>query len=808
MHALLQDVRYAFRLLRRSPGFTLTAVITLALGSAATTAMFSVFNQGLLHPLPYPNSSQLVKLNWVSPAYQNWDVLNSMQALFFTEHSHTLQSAGVTFASPGCNLAAGGKPEYVHQGAVSTGFFPTLGINPMLGRNFAAEDIDSTGTPRVAILTYKLWKDHFAGDEKILGRNIQCNGLSYSVIGVLPKEFSFAEDPADIWVPDSLSNHQRDTGANYFTIARLKDGVSIENGRQELKALAPEFRRQFPKYIYSPRVEYPDLIPYSEARSGESRESILFLFGAVVLLMLIACANVAGLMLVRANGRSREIAVRVAIGASQARILRQLLTESFLLNIAGGTAGLVLLGWLFAPLNAIVVRQFPAITELKFDSSVLAFSVVASLMTALLSGLAPALQASRPNLALAMKSQTNSSDSKTQQRTRKLLVIGEVALAVMLMVGATLLLRSFLMLRSVSPGFRPQNLQVAQMYLSSERYQSTAQVDNFLREVQVRGRQIPGVVTVGAISGVPTQRGLYLNMAGGKCSDGGAIQYRPISTDYLKTIGIPIIAGRDLQEHESAPVALVNEALARDCWPGKSAVYEELTVNPHGAEMRESPRQIVGVVGDTRDFGLYTAPRPTVYVPVGQTPDPINKYQNGIFRWAIVVRTQNTQDVSRLLEQAVLAADPQQSVITINKMEELFGELLASSRMMVQLTSFFTGTALLLTAIGLYGLLSYSILQRTRELGIRIALGAARNDVVKMIVREGIALVSVGTVAGMAAALAGNRVMASLLYRLKPLDPVSFGVAVAVLLAVALLASCLPAIRATRIDPILALRQE
>lgn len=807
MSTLLQDIRYALRILRKSPGFSVVAVLTLALGTGATTAMFSVLNQGLLHPLPYPQPNQLVKLNWISPGNNVWDDLNAMQAKYFTENSRTLQSAGMLFPVPGCNLSAAGKPEYVRQSGVSTGFFPTLGIQPISGRNFVAEDVGPAGLPHTAILSYELWRSHFGADPNVLGETIYCNGLSYAVVGILPRGFSFIEDPADIWIPDSLANHIRDNGANYFTIARLKDGVSIEQARQEMLTLAPVFRKEFHNYTYTPRPEYMGLDQYSEARTVEYRQSILFLFGAVALVMLIACANVASLVLARANARTREIAVRIAIGASRGRILRQLLTETFILNLLGGAAGVILLVWSLAPLNAVIARKFPVITQLHIDAPVLIFALAASLLAAVFSGLAPAIQASRGDVNVNLRQQTNSSEGGAQQRRRKLLVVGEVGLAVVLLVASTLLLRSFLALRSVSPGLNAENLQVTQLFLSSPRYQSTAEAGNFLREVERRVRALPGVTSMAAISGVPTQRGLYLTAkAGDECSDPGkspGIQYRPISAAYMKTVGIPVLAGRDFQEHESAPVALVNETLVRRCFKAREALGDEIT-----ATMHDIPRQVVGIVGDTRDFGLATPPRPTIYVPVEQTPDTISKFANGIFRWAIVVRTQQRQNLGREIEQAVVAVDSQQPVIRTGSMEELFGDLLASSRLMVEITALFTGVGLLLTAIGLYGLLSYSIVQRTREIGIRMALGAARSDVLRMVVREGMILVVIGAAAGAVASLAGNRVMSSLLFRLKPLDPVSFGIAIVVLLAVALLASYLPARRATRIDPLIALRYE
>ena len=801
MDALLQDLRYGIRMLVKSPGFTFVIVLTLAIGIAATTAMFGVLDQALIQPLPYSNPERIVHLDWGGDRGMYYEDLNGPMAKFFAENSRSFEATATAFYSPGCNLTGGAKPVHVSEESVSTGFFRSFGTQPFLGRDFLASDAEPGN---VAILSYSLWKRHFGSDPKILGGTIQCNGRAYTVIGVLPQKFTVPEMPGDVWVPDTINHYLKDTGSNYWMVARLKEGVSFPQAQQEMKALSEEYRQHNPPpnwfEVKDGRIE---LVPLQEWRMGDRRKPLLLMFGAVTLVLLIACANIASLMLARSSRRRREIAVRLAIGAGRNRIFGQLITESLLLGMLGGVAGLLLTWWALQPLGAVLKSRFFDIGELTINFPVLGFVVLVSLLTGILAGITPALQMSNPNLSDCLKQGGRISADSGQQKARKTLVAVEVALVIVLLASSALLIRSFLLLRAVSPGFDFENVQAAEFSLGSEKYKSNATVTRFVDDVLTRVRTLPGLGAAAVSLSVPYRRGLNTApIVSAECNS-RAIEYRPITAGYFSLLHIPVLQGREFVEQERAPVAIVNDAFLRQCRPDKIEVGSQLTEH-----VEKFPRQVVGVVGDTKTYGLARRAPAMVYVPVSQVPDKINSYINNIFYWAILVRARQQEDLNTALEHAIQSVDPEQPVVKIHSLSQSLHDSIASSRLTVLIVGAFATMALLLTALGIYGLLSYFVTQRTQEIGIRLALGATQHHVLRLVISEGMLLVGIGTIAGIAGAFAATRLMSSLVFGVRPTDPITFVAALLFLLCVALLASYLPARRASRIDPVVALRYE
>ena len=814
MEKLFQDIKFAARTLRKAPGFSAVAVLVLALGIGANTAIFSVVNQSLLAPLPYPHPQQLVHIDWGSPSHGTAsDALNGRQVWFLEQNGRVFDSTAVLYYAPGCNLVSGDHLQYVDQAAVSTGFFRTFSAHPYLGRTFVAGDAGS-GPAQVAVISYGLWRNRLAADPGIVGRSIKCNGRSLTVVGVLSPSFSFPEEPADVWIPDQVENYLKDTGSNYWMVGRIRDRVTREAAQQEMAALSARFHQEFPGNFAWDNWIGKDggwrLVSLRDWRVGDQRKrTLLLLFGAVALVLLIAAANVAGLILARASGRARELATRRALGATRARLARQLLTESLLLSLLGGLAGLAIAAWSMGLLAPVVPQEARQAGGIHLDLTVLAFALAISGLAGALAGIAPAVQASRVDLHLWLKQGEHGSSGAAQNRVRHALLVSEVALALLLLLGSTLLVRSFLLLRDVSPGFDPRGVQVARLSLGSARYQATAAVANFQREVLARVRAIPGVAAAATITSVPAHRDLNGGFVGGTC-DESAVQYRAISAGYFATMGIPLRNGRAFLDGENAPVAIVNEALARRCWAGKNALGAQVSNSKVTSTAQgEQPRAVVGIVGDTRDYGPSRSAPATMFVPQWQVPDRITKYQNGIFDWSVVVRSApGSTGLGPALERAVREADPEQPVIEIVPAAALMAQWLNSARMIMQLMGAFAGLALLLTGVGLYGVLSYYVTQRTREIGIRMALGAARANVLRLVVGEGMLLVAVGAALGIGGGLALTRLMKTLLFGVKPTDPLTFAAAVVFLVVVALVASYLPARRATRVDPMVALRYE
>lgn len=791
----LHDIRFAFRMVRKSPAFTAMAVITIALGIGATTLMFGIVRQVLLAPLPYPESNRLVTVMW-SFSRDNPQELNGPMADFFGQQNSVFDSTGVMFYSPGCNLVGGGgDPEYVPSNSVSSGFFRTLRVQPFLGRDFVPADATSGSS---AIISYRIWRDRFNSDSAVIGKQVKCNGSSYTVVGVLPASFRFYEK-SDVWFTEPISKFLQDTGSNYFMIGRLRSGLSIEQAQPQVEQLSAAFRQGNPQSLWSDRAGQTAVLqPLSAYLHEDSRSGILLLFGAVVLVLMIASANVAGLLVARSIGRGREVAIRSAVGASRGRLFSQSITESVVLSLLGGAAGIALAGWGTQLVNATIATRFPDVGALHLDTIVVAFAIAAAALAGTISGLLPAWHVARGDTFAWMKHGTA---SRGQRRSRKVLVAGEVALALLLLSGSALLLRSFARVRAVSPGYDVQNLYAAEMSLGQQKYKETAPVARFLHDTVERLDQTPGV-RAAAEAAIPLRRGLNLGLRGGDCDTGG-IQYRAVTPDFFAAMGIPLLQGRAFIESDSAPVAVVNERVASRCWPKGNAMGSSLATNKS-----EPQRAIVGVVGNTREYGLARSETSVIYVPVWQLSDKVMQYNNGIFNWSFVMRTSAPMDVDSLVRRAVRQTDPEQAVIGVETVSTLAGNSVQDQRLIAFVMSAFGAAALLLTVVGLYALLAYYVAERTREIGIRMALGAAHPQVVAMVLREGMLLVAIGSVAGVVAAIASARALAHQVTGLGTIDPLAMLAAVAVLGAAAFFASWLPARRAAHVDPMVALRYE
>ena len=792
---VLQDIRFAFRMLRKSPAFTTMAVITIALGIGATTLMFGIVRQVLLAPLPYPDSDRLVTVMWQFQPGNGGQSLNGPMADYFSQQNSVFDSSGVMFYSPGCNLVGGSEPEYVPSNAVSPGFFRTLRVQPFLGRDFMAADATSGGT---AILSYRIWRDRFQSDAGVVGKQVKCNGAAYTVIGVLPANFRFYEKN-DVWFTEPITKYLKDTGSNYFMIGRLRDGLTMQQAEQQLAQISSSFARTYPQFLWSNKAGQSAMIqPLAAFLHDDSRTGILLLFGAVLLVLLIASANVAGLLVARSVGRAREVAIRAAVGASRGRLFSQLVTESIVLSLLGGCAGIALAVWGMQMINATIAARFPEIAPVGLDGGVVLFAVAAAVIAGAISGMLPAWHVARGDTHAWMKHGTA---SRGQRRSRKILVASEVALALVLLSGSALLLRSFARVRAVNPGFDMKNLSAAEVSLGQQKYQTTAPAARFVHDVVERLNATPGIHAA-AEAAVPLRRGLNLGFRGGTCDTGG-IQYRAVTPEFFATMGIPLRQGREFSEGEGAPVAVLNERLAKTCWPKGDAVGAAVVTGRN-----EPQRTIIGVVGSTREYGLARNETSVIYVPFWQVSDQITRYTNGIFSSSFVVRTSGAMELEGLVRRTVRDVDPEQAVIGVRSVATLAGNGLEDERLIATVMSAFGTAALLLTVVGLYALLAYYVAERTREIGIRMALGAAHDQVVGMVLREGMLLVAIGSAVGIVVSVASARALSHQIPGLGTIDPLALAAAVFLLSAAAFLASLLPARRASRVDPMVALRYE
>jgi len=804
---VLNDLRFALRSLRKSPGFTSVTLLTVALGIGVTTAIFSVVQAVLLRPLPYPDPDRLVQTAWVwrAGSADATDALTATQYAFWKGHARSF-SGTAAFAQPGAgfNLVAQGEPAYVRGQLASADLFPVLGVGPMLGRGFLPEE-DRPGAPTVAIVSYGLWRQRFGGDPGVVGQTVSINGTSHTIVGVMPPGFRFGATTADIWLPLRLVADPRDQGHNTEVIARLAPGVAIQQAQAEMPGLLGAFRQAFPEQGVRDNSGGVLLRPYRQLLVDDVRETLLLLFGAAGLVLLIAAANTASLFLGRVVARRQDVAARAALGAGPWALVRPLLAESLLLSLAGGAVGVLLAGWSLDGLIVLSPRDLPLADQVHLDPTVLATAFGLAALTGLAAALFPALRIPRGNLQPWLQG-TNRALGGARQRGRSVLVATEIALSTVLLVGAGLLIASLAQLWGVRPGFEPERVWAVQMSLPSGKYRSTNQVWRFESQVIDRFDALPGVSAVATASSLPLERGLNIWITG--LGDGNReqtyIEARVVSPGYFRTLGIPQLGGRAFSDGDgpNAPRAVViNQALARQLWPGASAVGRQLL------SFDGWPAEVVGVVGDVREFGLDKPAPKTMYIPVTQMPSDFLTTINSWFLTSWVIRTAAPLDLANV-KRAVADVDPTQPVVSLRTMTQVIDGWLAPRRFVGTLLGLFAGLALLLAVVGVYGVVSYSVSRRTREIGLRAALGATRQELIGMVLGQGVRLALGGVVIGLMAAVGLTRFLRGLLFGVRPTNPVVLIAAGLALGGVALLACWLPARRAARVDPIEALRHE
>jgi predicted permease len=815
---LLKDLKHSFRMFAQTPAFTLAAVAALTLGIGVNTAIFSVVNAVMLTPLKLPDPDRVVLLMNVSPQGSG-PAGSPAKFMHWRAQTDVLQDVSA-YTGGAMNYTGGEFPEQLQSGRVSADFFKLLGARFAVGRTFSADE-DLPNAPKVVVLSKPLWQSRFGSDAQVAGKTIALNGEPYTIVGVLDDvEFAEFDVVPQVWTLWQFDPNTRETG-HYFRVAgRLKPGISLDQANARLAASAAAFRARFPTFGQNASFGVERL---SDVLVRGVRTSFLVLAGAVSLVLLIACANVANLLLARATGRRREIAIRAAVGGSRGRIIKQLLTESILLSLAGGLFGLVF-GWLgIRALLSVNTAGLPRVGEdgslVGLDWRVLAFTLGLSLVTGIVFGLIPALQSSKADLTTTLKESGGRSGSGFRQnKVRSILVIVEVALALVLLIGSALLIRTALALARVDPGFDVGNVITMRTSMSGAQYARAEDVETVVRNGVERVRALPGVVHASATCCVPLQNGygLPFNIVGRPPGDepfhGGGGWYT-VSSGYFEVFNIPIKRGRtfrDADDGRGMPVAIINEAMARQYWPQGDPLKDRLVIG-RGAMKEfatEQERQIIGVVGDTRDGGLNNDPQPLMYIPQAQVPDAANALNVGLRPMAWVVRTAGQPQAMAQAIRDQIRQSTGLPVTDVETMQNIAWSSTSQERFNMWLMSVFGGCAVLLAAIGIYGLMAYSVAQRTQEIGIRLALGAQASQVKFMVIRQGMLLAIIGVVIGVAAALALARVMTTLLFGVAATDPLVFIAVPALLTAVALAAVWLPAQRASGVDPITALRYE
>jgi predicted permease len=818
MSNLWNDIKHSLRMFAKNPGFTLAALAALALGIGANTAIFTVVNTVLLKPLTYPDSGRIVMFMHTSPQ-GNGPVASATDFHSWQQQSNVLQDvAAYDFGGPGYNLT-GDRPEQVHGIHVTQRYFALFGAPVILGRTFTRQE-DSPNGGKVVVISYGLWQRRFGGDPNIVGKSLSLGNEPYSILGVIGKSF-YTDPPADLWLPFQFDPNSTDQGHYFLVAGRLKPGVTLAQANAQLKVAADQFRRRYPNML-DPKESY-GVQPLRDAIVSDVRSSLFVLIGAVSFVLLIACANVANLLLVRATGRKREFAIRAAMGAGHVRIIRQLLTESILLSVTGGILGLILGFVGVRALLALNPGDIPRIGEhgaaVGIDWRVLLFTLGVSLFTGILFGLFPAIGAARPDLNSTLKESSNRSGTGFRQsKARSLLVISEVSLALILLIGAALLIRTYVALRDVNPGFNPHNVLTMEMSLTGDKYQKTAGVAQLIRDARERLNAIPGVEASASSCCLPLEGGFGLpfNIVGrptGKGPYTGGGGWMSASPGYFDVFKIPVLRGRDfsVQDTTGAPgVVLINEAMAKQYWPKANPVGQQIIIGKGvGPEFEEPARQIIGIVGDIRDGGLDRKPRPLMIVPESQVPDGMTALNARIGPIAWLVRTHGDPHryISAITEQ-LRQASGGFPVARVRTMDEVVIHSTARQDFNMLLLTIFGASALILAAIGIYGLMAYSVQQRTQEIGIRMALGADRAKIRNLVVRQGMTLAIVGVIVGTGAAFGLTRLIASFLYGVKTWDPLVFISVPLILAAVALAATWLPAQRASKLDPMEALRVE
>ncbi len=817
MGELWSDVRHALHLFLKSPGFVVAAVSALALGIGANTAIFTVVNTVLLKPLPYPDADRIVAIENSGPNGNGAIISIPRYQVFRQQTGLFKEVAAYDFAGPGFNLT-GGLPQQLRGIHVTEGYFRLFGAPVVLGRTFTPEE-DTPHGGNVVVLSYGLWQRRFGGNPNAVGTSLPLGNEPYTIVGVLGKDFH-AEPEADIWLPFQLDMNSSNQAGYFHVAGMLKPGVTLAQANAQMKLASALFHRLYPEA--NPRVGFA-VEPLRDSIIGNVRSSLLILLGAVALVLLTACANVANLMLVRATGRKREFAIRSALGASRTRIVRQLLTESVLLAAAGGVLGLAAGFAGVRALLAVSPADLPRIGEsgsaVGVDWRVMGFTLAASMLTGILFGLYPALSASRADLSSSLKESCNPSATGLRQgKARSLLVISEVSLALVLLIGAALLIRSFIALRSVNPGFDAHNVLTMEMSLTGGRYQKTSGVAQLARDGRERLNSLPGVEDSALTCCLPIQGefGIPFAIVGRPLMgprDFRDAGWMSISPGYFEVFRIPVLRGRAFNDQDvagSTPVALINHALAEQGWPHQNPIGRQIMIGKDiGPEFAEPARVIIGIVGDTHDGGLDRVPGRMIFVPLAQVTDGMTALNARMMpaRWVLRTRGDPSQFVSAITEQ-LRQASGGFAVARVRTMDEVVSLSTAQQRFNMLLLTTFGILALILAAIGIYALMAYSVEQRIQELGIRMALGADRAAIRNLVVGQGMKLAMAGAILGLGAAFGLTRLLASFLFGVKVWDPAVFVAVPIFLFSVALLAVWIPAARASRLDPMQALREE
>lgn len=824
METLLADVRHSFRVLIKSPGFTIVAVLALALGIGANTAIFSVIDRVLLAPLPFRDSERIMRVQRKFPNGTGSSV--SIPKFMAWRKSRTFQSmAAYDFGSVSLNLGTSDRPNPVNGMHVTANFFDVFGVTPLLGRTFSPEE-DLPNAGKFAVLTFHMWKNHLGGNQDVVGKTIILSGEQHVVLGVLPEHYQ-SDPPTDLYLPEQFNPNSTNQGHIYYIAGRLRPGATMASAQAELAVIADQFRAAHSDIM--DKTESVDVVPLRVAIGGEVRFALLILAGAVAFVLLIACGNVAGLLLARATGRQREIAIRTAVGASRGRIVRQLLTESVLLGLAGGGAGLILGGIGVRMLLALSPGNIPRINDpehspnglMLVDWRILVFLFGISLATGLLFGLFPALRVSRFDVNAVLKESSGRSGTGFKHsRVRALLVISEIALAVVLLAGATLMIRTFAGLHSVKPGIDPSNVLTLRTAISGGRYSSTAQVENMVRQATDRVQALPSVLVAGCAVSVPMDQvgiDLPFSIEGRtpKINEKweGDEYWRFVSPGYFEALGIPLLRGRYFTRTDTGGtthVVIVNEAFARKYWPDQDPIGQRMEIGKGlGADFDEPARQVVGIVGSVTEAGLASGMVPVMYVPQSQITDGLTRLGASLLPLSWVIRTSGDPlSMASAIRYEFESLDPQLAPSHVVNMDQLIAEANARQNFNTLLLSVFASMALLLAAVGIYGLMSYAVEQRVQEIGIRMALGADHGRIMRLVVGQGMRLAVVGTALGLAGAYGLTRLLAKFLFGVKPSDPLAFSIVAATLIVVTLVAALVPTRRAMRVDPVVALRQE